>query len=358
MTQFYPLRVIEARTLTEDAKAIGFDTTGFPSDFQFKAGQYLTLKFHIDGEEYRRSYSVSAFHHGANRLEIGVKRVAGGTISNHINDNVIAGTTVDVMLPEGHFVVDDIGETGHHVFFAAGSGITPVLSMIREIQAAGNNPITLFFGNRSAAQTMYRDELNLIDADPNVHIVYVYSDGSTKIPLTSGRIDFGKTLQFYHQYLQSPATKAFYVCGPSGMMNSVKNALIDQGINEKSVHMEYFVAPDSAAPSEAQLNTAPASSSTEFTGTADVTIILDDEEVSLSLDESGDMVLDAALDHGLDAPFSCKGGVCTTCRAKLMEGTVRMDNNYALTDDEIEEGYILTCQSHPTSAKVVVSYDD
>lgn len=354
MSSSQPLTVAQVRRETPDCVSISFDVSNHPEYLQFKAGQYVNLDLTIDGTAVRRSYSISSAP-GSGELRIAAKAVEGGFASVYLQQ-VQPGQSLNVFLPEGNFGIDSNGAK-HHVFFGAGSGITPLRSMISAALQNGDNRASLFFGNSGSAHTIFKQDLESLAADnPRFQLQHVWTDGTLE-PRYSGRIDFSKAKELLTELPNDGLSRAYYLCGPAGMIQSVREALLDNGVSPSSIHIEYFEAPDEA--SAPQTAAAPQSSSSQpVDGEAQVTVVLDAAETTFSLDPDGEVILDAALDQGMDAPFSCKGGVCTTCRAKVLEGAVRMDANYALTDGEVEEGYILTCQSHPTTASVKISWDE
>lgn len=356
MHHFHTLRVNDVHRETPSCVSIAFDTSSQPDLLSFKPGQYLTLKLDIDGSEVRRSYSICSAP-GSGELRIAAKAVDGGFASVYLNSRVSAGDHMEVMGPDGNFTPQlQSGQAKHYVLFGAGSGITPLKAIIHGILSGEpESQIHLFFGNRSREEIIFNESLEALAANnPRFSLTHVLTDGSLDAA-HSGRIDREKTRTLLTG-LQATLPREYFVCGPSGMMAAVLQGLTDIGVPSDNVHTEYFATPvedgSEAAPTEVS---APEEA---FTGESEVTIVLDDEEISFSLSENGPVVLDAAMDEGADVPFSCKGGVCTTCKAKLEEGSVKMDQNYALTEGEIAEGYILTCQSHPTSPKLRVNYDE
>lgn len=355
MSHFHPVRVKEVRRETADAVSVVVEPVSSGEDFQFQAGQYLNFKFEQGGEEYRRSYSICSAPH-ENEIRIAVKQVPDGRISVFFNSVVKEGDTLYAMTPEGNFTaVTNENNRKHYVFFAAGSGITPIYSLIKDILfKEPQSRCTLFFGNRSAQSIIFKEGIDqLASVNSRFQVYHILSDSSSGQPLFSGRINFGKASELLYNFCSDELPKEFFICGPSGMMTSVINALEDSGVSREQIHSEFFSAPVTDV-AQAVIPTDNAA----FEGIAKVQVILDDEEFDFELAAKGVSVLDAVLDQGADAPFSCKGGVCTTCRAKLLSGKVRMDSNFALTDKEIQAGFILTCQSHPDSAEIVVSYDE
>ncbi|NNE55183.1 MAG: hypothetical protein HKN32_04125, partial [Flavobacteriales bacterium] len=240
---FYSLPILDVRTLTADSKAIVFDCSAFPPDTIIRPGQYITVKVDVDGSSERRSYSISRYSQENSTLEIGVKRVPNGKVSNLANSQWKMGDSIECSGPEGNFTLTDKTPV-HHVFFAAGSGITPIIHMVDHVINSRGERATLFFGNSSSSDVMYKEELRTLSSNPNLSVLQIFTDGSTGTPLTSGRIDFGKATQLVHECVDNPLAAHFYMCGPSCMIDSVTNALEDQGVSADNIHLEYFVSPD------------------------------------------------------------------------------------------------------------------
>ncbi len=354
--KFHTLNVREVRRETEDAVSIAFDIPEeLKNDYAFKSGQYLTLKADINGEEVRRSYSLCSAPY-ENEWRVAIKEVENGRFSGYANRELKAGASLDVMTPSGNFIFEpQSGRQGSYVLFAAGSGITPVLSILKTIlQDEPDSDVTLFYGNRGFASVIFREE---IEALKNQHmdrfrVVHVFSRENLGNEIQKGRIDAQKAADLYDAFLSGLNIDGVYLCGPEEMILGAKESLIGKGVDEKKIHFELFTTPVSGKASaiEQPVNSPKIESN--------VTIILDGDEYDIHLDSTGQNILDAAQESGADLPFACKGGVCCTCKAKIIEGSVRMDVNYALEPDEVEAGFILTCQSHPTSDKLVISFDE
>ena len=308
----------------------------------------------IKGDDIRRSYSICSTS-SDNELRVAVKEVENGLFSSFANRELKTGDTMDVMVPNGTFTVSpNAGNTSNYVFYAAGSGITPIMSMIRSIlETESGSQIFLYYGNKTAADTIFKSNLDeLAGRYPNFHLTYIFSREETGDSHTHGRIDEDKCAHFYAKELAPLSLDGIYGCGPQEMIETVKDFYISKGLLHK-FHYELFTATTN--PSDLE---APQPSTGGNVVNSDVTVIIDDEAYNFSLSTSGSSILQAAQDKGADVPFSCKGGVCCTCRAKILEGTVSMDMNFALEEDEVEQGFILTCQSHPTSERVIISYDE
>lgn len=351
-TSFYRLKIANITKETADTVSITFDVPGsLTGEFQFESGQYLTLKETINGEELRRSYSICSAPF-ENKLAVAVKEIPNGTFSRYANNELKTGDEIEVMPPMGGFkVTTSASNAKNYIFYAAGSGITPVISMVKSIlKDEPNSTVQLYFGNKTAEQTIFKSELDALTAAySNLQLTYILSQEETGSALTNGRIDTGKCESFFNANQSLNNIDGVYACGPEEMIMAVKDFYLGQGLDSKKIHFELFttsvptenVAVESGAPIQSQ-----------------VTVIIDDEEFEFELNSNGKNILQAAQDEDADVPFSCKGGVCCTCRAKVIEGTVRMDLNFALEEDEVANGFILTCQSHPTSEKVVVSFDE
>lgn len=351
-TTFYALNVKNIKKETSDTVSVTFDVPGDRvADFAFIPGQYLTLKTMIKGEEVRRSYSICSAPY-ENELTVAIKEIENGLFSGFANNQLQANDTLDVMPPMGGFKVEtNSAASKTYVFYAAGSGITPVISMIKSIlKDEASSKVQLYYGNKSAANTIFKAELDALnDANSNLDITYVYSRENTGNALTEGRINAEKCAGFSQANHSDMNIDGVYACGPEEMIMAVKDFYTEKGLDKSKIHFELFTV---STPAETE-----ATPSGEAVDSA-VTVIIDDEEYEFTLNTNGPDILQAAQDEDADVPFSCKGGVCCTCRAKVLEGTVKMDLNFALEEDEVEAGFILTCQSHPTSEKVVVSFDE
>jgi ring-1,2-phenylacetyl-CoA epoxidase subunit PaaE len=352
--KFHTLTVAKIIHETEDCVSIEFKIPAHEKElFQYKSGQYLTFKKAINGEEIRRSYSLSsAPFEGIWRVAI--KKIPNGLFSTFANEDLKVGETLEVMPPMGNFVLHSTNENSkNYALFAAGSGITPILSIAKSILKEDNtSTVHLFYGNKGFGSIVYREELeglknSYLDRFSLVHILSRESLGN---PLQKGRIDKEKTLALKERYFKDQQIDDVFICGPEDMIMGVKEALIEKGMDAKHIHFELFNT--SSVKKEVKVE----DNSTEIA--ANVTIILDGDELEIALSSKGENILDAAQKAGADLPFACKGGVCCTCKAKILEGSAVMDVNYALEPDEVEAGYILTCQAHPTSEKLVVSFDE
>jgi ring-1,2-phenylacetyl-CoA epoxidase subunit PaaE len=355
MSKFHPLTVATVTRETRDAIALTFEV---PPDlreaFRFAQGQHLTLRADIDGEDVRRSYSICSAVQD-NVLRVAVKKAPGGVFSTWVNDGVKPGQTLDVMPPMGHFNVPlDANNRRHYVGFAAGSGITPLLSIIKTtLQTEPHSRFTLFYGNRSSSAVMFKEELaDLKDSHlDRLNLVYVMSREPQDIEILNGRIDRGKADALLEHWVDVAGIDTAFVCGPDGMMQAVAASLEAHGVPKARIKIELFAA--SIPKHERKPQAAPSPGHTECA----VTVIMDGAARQYTLEKTKENIIDAALRQGIELPYSCKGGVCSTCRAKLIEGEVDMDVNFALEDYEIARGFILCCQSYPVTDKVVVDFD-
>ncbi len=353
-TNFYPLEVIDVRKETEDTVSFSVD---IPDDlkevFKYESGQYITFRKKMNGEEVRRSYSLSSSPN-EDEWRVAVKHVPGGKFSTFANHQLAIGDQLEAMPPMGNFVLKHPSEKAKYVAFAAGSGITPVISLIKTIlEEQKDATFLLIYGNRSADKIIFREELEDLK---NVYmgrfaLHYVLSKEHPGSDLFFGRITAEKCKSFSKYFFNIDEVNQFFICGPEEMIFSVRDYLLENGAEKNKVTFELFTSPDQKKGEQKVIQTdAPKILSK-------ITVTLDSNTVDFELTSDGDSILDAALNGGADLPFACKGGVCCTCKAKLIEGEVRMDVNFGLEEDEIEAGYILTCQAHPLTDKVVVDFD-
>lgn len=352
MPEFHSLKVKEIVKETNDTVSVSFQV---PEDlkeaYAFTPGQYLTLKLTINNEEQRRSYSICSS--SAEDITVAVKRVENGLVSSYLNEVLKENDEIEVMTPEGNFTLET-GQAKKRKFvgFAAGSGITPIMSMIKQLSMDEKETVfTLFYSNKMESDVIFKHQLDQLAGD-NLKINYIYTRQKLNNPLLEGRIDKSKAAELIKADLSCLNADAFYLCGPEEMIFNVKSALEEFGVLKTKIKFELFTTPVLMAEKPKQQE-----ADENFDGEALVTVIYDDEETDFNLNKDGDTILDAAMDNDVDVPFSCKGAVCCTCKAKVTEGKVTMDANYALSDQEVEDGYVLACQSHPASAKVTLDFD-
>lgn len=353
---FEQLTVREVRRETHDCVSIAFEVPEqLKETFRFLQGQYITLKTKIGGEEVRRSYSIcsSPLDH---ELRVAVKKVPNGVFSTYANELLKAGDSLEVMPPMGKFFTPLLSsQKKNYVGFAAGSGITPLLSIIKTtLQTEKESTFTLVYGNRNRHSIIFRETLEALKNKymNRFRLIHILSRETTDTPLNSGRIDADKCLTLCDKTIDLQRTDEFFLCGPEEMIFSVKNVLEEKGVAAQKIHFELFTTAGQQNKKIQQLETE-----TDKGPKSKITVKLDGISFDFELSQKGEAILDAALKQGADLPYACKGGVCCTCRAKLVEGQVDMEVNYGLEPDEIEQGFILTCQSHPKSEHVVVDFD-
>lgn len=354
MAKFHPLKISEITRETEDCVSVVFDVpAALAADYKYLQGQYLTLKLDIGGEEIRRSYSVCSSPTADKELRVAVKKVKDGRASTYLNEKARVGDVVEVMTPMGGFHSPmDASHKIHYVLIAGGSGITPMMSIIKTVlKEEPSSSITLIYGNRDAASVIFKSQLDALAAAhaARLRVHHLLENGGAD-ELHTGLLTADKAAALLSAHVDMKGDNEYFICGPGPMMDNAKQALEKLGASSKRVHIEYFTTA---------LNTVAAEEKKADGDnvTAQVTVIMDGDETVFELQTSGPSVLDMALEAGLDVPFACKGAVCCTCRAKVMQGKMIMDNNFALTDDEVEQGYVLTCQAHPVTPTVVVDYD-
>jgi ring-1,2-phenylacetyl-CoA epoxidase subunit PaaE len=356
MSKFYPLSVAEVSNVARDTIAVTF---AVPSElkqrFRFQQGQHLTLRTRIDAQDVRRSYSIcSAVQDEV--LRVAIKRTPGGLFSCWANDSLKTGASIEVMPPMGHFNVPLAPENRkHYLAFAAGSGITPILSIIKTtLLAEPHSRFSLFYGNRASSTVIFRDELmDLKDRFmERLNLAWVMSREQQDIELFNGRITKEKCSQLLRHWIQLGDIDHAFICGPEDMIRGVSEALREGGMAQADIKVELFAA--SVPQHQAQPRHLHEASARELT---DVTVIMDGNRSSFTMERDQESVLDAGLRHGLDMRYSCKGGVCSTCRCKVLDGKVDMDANYALEDYEIARGFVLSCQSFPQTGKLVIDFD-
>ncbi|WP_166361679.1 1,2-phenylacetyl-CoA epoxidase subunit PaaE [Pseudomonas akapageensis] len=356
MSKFHSLTVKQVRPETRDAVSIVFD---IPADlqesFHFTQGQHLVMRTELDGEEVRRSYSICT---GVNdgELRVAVKRVAGGRFSAYANDVLKAGHVLEVMPPSGHFSVPlDPARHGQYLAVAAGSGITPILSIIKTtLETEPHSRVTLLYGNRSSSGALFREQLEDLKNRylQRLNLIFVFSREQQDVDLYNGRIDAGKCDQLFSRWLDVKALDAAFICGPQEMTETVRDALKGKGMPAERIHFELFAAAGSETRRQAREAARQVDSAV-----SQITVISDGRALAFDLPRNTVSVLDAGNAIGAELPYSCKAGVCSTCKCKVIEGEVEMDSNHALEDYEVAAGYVLSCQTFPVSQKVVLDFD-
>ncbi len=345
MSDFRQLEVRHIHRETPSAVSVEFHVPeALQPSFSFKAGQYVTLKTTLNGEEVRRAYSLCTAPK-ENRLCVAIKEVDGGLFSTYANRELTEGTVLDVHSPEGNFVYTPSTHQGAVALFAAGSGITPMMSILKTALDYGNT-VALLYGNKSPEETIFHDELiALTEKYPNFYLKFVYSQSREENALT-GRIDTAAVNYVVKNQMKDIDFSQHYICGPEAMINTVSDTLKNNGIAEEAIHFELFTT--SSATNEA---------AEDVTGKSTISITVDDEDFTFEMDAS-ETILDAALKQKIDAPYSCQGGICSSCICKVTEGKAIMEKNQILTDSELEEGMVLACQAHPTTTTIAVDFDD
>jgi len=364
-TSFYTLEVAEKVQETTDAVTLYFSIPDeFTGKFLHQAGQYLTLRFNVKGNEERRSYSLCT-RPGHSKVGVTVKKVKGGKVSNHIHDKVKVGDKVDVMPPDGRFILKpDPEKRRTYYFFGAGSGITPLMSQLTAVlEEEPMSTVHLYYGNRNPESIIFKDAIDTAVEKYNEQLTvdYILSKPNKSGGLGSvfkrkkdpswrgeiGRIASAKIGEFINRYPTRNEEAQYFICGPGNMIEHVKSALADLEISSKSIHTEYFTPADSGGKKKKN------GTSTAVKANAKVT--LRGEEITIDIADQP--ILDTLQDAGYDPPFSCTSGACASCMAKIVNGSADMEMCFALSDEEIAEGFILTCQAHPTSEEIEITYD-
>jgi len=348
MSQFHSLRVQEVRRETPSSVSILFEVpANLKADFDFKSGQYITIRHSINNEEVRRAYSICSTPHSG-ELRVAVKEVADGTFSRYANNQLQANDTLDVMLPDGRFIFEPSTNNRNIAAFAAGSGITPILSIAKSVlEKESGSKFVLVYGNKTPQETIFFSELQSLQEQFSdrffLHLIYskANEDGALKGRIEGSTVNYA--LKNKHKDLNFDA---FYLCGPETMINNVSDTLKGNGIAEDKIFFELFTESTDTETIEVAED-----------GMTQVTVLVDDEESTFTMPQAK-TILEVALDHDIDAPYSCQGGVCSSCLGRITEGKAEMRQNNILTDSEVAEGLILTCQAQPTTAVVRIDYDD
>jgi len=349
MAQFHSLKIKSILRQTDKAVSITFEVpTTLKTEYTFTAGQYITLKTMIDAKEVRRDYSLSSSPQSES-LTVTVKEIDGGVFSSHANRQLKTGDTLEVGTPNGRFVYDsETNKTNTIVAFAAGSGITPIMSIARTVlETETDSTFVLIYGNKSPKETIFYDEilkLQTLHAD-RFKVQFIYSETDEEGALF-GRIDSGNVNYILKNDITVDDSQKFYLCGPEGMINTVNSILTEKGIEASQILFELFTA-----------SAVKSTSKSTNEGESEVTILVDEEEMTLVMSQK-QTILEVALANDIDVPYSCQGGVCSSCICRVTEGTATMRQNNILTDNEVAEGLILSCQAEPTSTTIKVDFDD
>ena len=340
---FHAIQVVEKQQLTPDSVKLFFDIPAeLKKEFSFAPGQYINLNVTVEGQEYRRSYSICS---GPNeKLSIGVKAMENGKVSTFLVHSLQEGDLLHISKPEGNFGLKEKDKS--IVAFAAGSGITPILSIAKSLEGS-KRELKLFYGNRNFNEILFRSEFDTL----NQTNTSFYLSQEKREGFKEGRLDEANIRGEIKSNLDLLKADAFLICGPEEMIQTIDENLRFFGVSKEKIRYELFTTPVKLAP------LAIENTHSDFSGESTVKIILEGETVEFNLQTEGDTILQAAENEGLDVPFSCRGGVCCSCKAKVTEGSASMKLNYSLTDEEVKKGYVLTCQAHPTSKNVTISFD-
>jgi ring-1,2-phenylacetyl-CoA epoxidase subunit PaaE len=354
---FHTLQVKEVKRETADCVSVLLDVPAeLQSSFAYKQGQNLTMRATINGQEVRRSYSLCSSPLD-NEWRVAIKLVDGGLFSTYANTQLKAGDTLDVMPPIGRFYTEtDAAHKKNYVAFAAGSGITPIISIIKTVlRSEPQSSFTLVYGNKTTHSIIFKEELEGLKNKymERFRLIHVLSREATDATIHAGRIDAAKCSDLFTKYVELNSDE-FFICGPEAMIFCVKDFLEAKGIDKKRVHFELFTSPVEHQPAVVETKKQKGGKNA---AKSHITVKQDGRSFEFELGYNDDFILDGALAKGADLPYACKGGVCCTCKAKLLEGKVEMDVHYGLEDDEIAQGFILTCQSRPLTEKVVVDFD-
>jgi ring-1,2-phenylacetyl-CoA epoxidase subunit PaaE len=357
MSAFHSLRLSSVAKNTRDAVVLTFDVPDQLRDtFSFRPGQYLTLRTFLDGQELRRSYSICAAPSDGH-LRVAVKRLNDGAFSTWANQHLKPGDALDVMAPDGNFTLDfSPDQARRYVAFAVGSGITPILSLVKSaLDTEPNSTFTLFFGNRASSAVLFREEIEDLKNRymSRFSLVYIMSREHQDIDLFNGRLDGDKVRQLLKVWMDPSTVDYAFVCGPQDMTESVTQALKEVGLDAGRIKFELFGSPKGPR----ALRTGHEARKAPGADQCELTVVYEGVTRTLTIDKNKDSVLDSALALGVELPYSCKGGVCSTCRCKVVVGEVDMDANFALEDYEVKRGFILSCQSFPVTDKLIIDFD-
>ncbi|OJJ10353.1 phenylacetic acid degradation protein [Alphaproteobacteria bacterium AO1-B] len=358
MARFHPLQVTDIRRDTRDAVVVTLKPDAADQDaFDFIQGQYLTFRRDFDGKELRRSYSICAGKDDG-CLKVGIKRVEGGAFSTWANEELKVGDRLDVMPPMGRFFTElEPEKAKSYLGFAGGSGITPVLSIIKTVLAREpKSTFTLIYANRQTSSIMFREELEDLKNTylGRFSVIHILETETQDIDLFTGRIDAEKMDLLFRLWVDAEEVDTAFICGPEPMMLTIADSLRKHGLADEQIRFELFASSQPGRAKARALSQATATGA----GTCEVSVTLDGSTRNFQMEKNGNSVLEAAIANSMDAPYSCKAGVCSTCRAKVIEGEVEMEVNHALEDYEVRAGYVLSCQCIPVSDKVVISYDE
>ena len=348
MSDFHALKISQIKQETPTSVAVTFEVPqALKTSFSFSAGQYVTLNHTINDQQVRRAYSICSSP-SSGELTVGIKKVANGTFSVYANEQLAVGDVLEVMPPQGKFTLHPDPKQGQHIAaFAAGSGITPILSIAQAaLEQKSNSSFLLVYGNQTKQQAMFYETIEQLKAQfpDRFFVEYIYSR-SQEINAARGRIDKNVVSYYLNNKYKQTSFKEFYLCGPKAMIDEVSNTLVASGVSKNHIHFELFTTSQASVPQKIK------------EGTTSISIIVDQvtEQFTMAQNKT---ILEAALEKQLDAPYSCQGGICSSCIGRVTQGKVEMRQNQILTDSEVAEGLVLTCQAHPVSPTVVLDYDD
>ena len=348
MAKFNPLRIKKLIKETKDSVSITFAIpSALKEDFKFVAGQYITMKTTLNKEEVRRAYSICSSPNSG-EITVAVKRIEGGNFSVYATTELKQDTIIEVAPPEGNFILKTkSSQSNHYLSFTAGSGVTPIMAMIKDVlETEPNSTFTLVFGNKTQDTALFLEEINALSKkyENKLFVHYIFSKEEVEGAL-SGRINTSVVKRVLEN--SKVSFDSVFLCGPEEMIHTVKEALIQENFKEENIHFELFTKSHKEEDTVENAN---------LEGETEITILLDDETAIFKMNQANN-ILEAALKEDLDAPYSCKGGVCSSCLAQVTEGKAMMKNNRILSTDQVAEGYILTCEAHPTTAKITIDYD-
>ncbi len=355
--RFYPLEVIAIERSTSDSAMIALrPREADKARFRFLPGQYLTFRRTINGEELRRSYSICSGPQD-DSLKVGVKKVEDGWFSGFVNDQLCVGETLEAMVPAGRFVSEASDPDPRHVLaFAGGSGITPILAIMKSVLVTEPaSRFTLFYANRSIASIMFRAEIADLKNRymDRLALIHILEEGAADADLLQGRLDAARCARLLDSWIAVETVNETFICGPQPMMIAVRDTLVDRGVSEGTIRIELFANAPRRGPAKTKRSLRP----DRKAQSVDVTLDLDGARHRFAMAAESGAVLDAALEAGIDVPYSCQAGVCATCRARIVSGAARMATNHVLDDDEVARGFILTCQAIPESQRLEIDYD-
>ena len=357
MPDFYSVKIADIYKETKDCSVISFEIPKQLEDkFQFKQGQYLTLKKEIEGQDVRRSYSLCSSPLD-NQWKVAVKQIQNGLFSTYVNTQLKKGDELEIMPPEGSFYIDvDAQSSKNYISFAAGSGITPMLSIIKtHLLSEPKSTFKLFYLNRTVKSIIFKEEIERLKNQffGRFQVFYFLTKEQRDIPFLNGRFDTDKLNVLTKTFIDIQDTNHCFICGPQEMIFLIRDHLVSKGLDKQKVHYELFFSGSNSDKIDAHIGDILEQ---KVDGTQ-VTIIDGGKEFHFVMEKEYDNILDGALAAGADLPYACKGGVCSTCKCKVVEGNVEMKINYALEDDEVKQNYVLSCQAVPTTEKVVVDFD-